>query len=367
MNIHTPEITAIPERDEAEAALALLRRWAKSASTTEILELDPSVARLVPGSDTASYPAFERSYPDGFEVDTAYKDTLPDLQNGPASLIRGAKQQIQHVGISNFRLPLRVQTRAGAPLTLETSVTGTVSLAADKKGINMSRIMRSFYKHAEAAFSFDVIEAALDDYKTDLDSIDARIHMRFSFPMQITSLRSALSGFQYYDIALELVEQAGVRKRIIHLDYVYSSTCPCSLELSEHARATRGQLATPHSQRSVARISVVVEDGADCLWFEDLIDACRRAVPTETQVMVKREDEQAFAELNAANPIFVEDAARLFCQQCLADVRIGDFRVVASHQESLHSHDAVSVLTEGDTFANDSIDPRMFASLFHVG
>ena len=367
MNIHTPEITAIPERDEAEAALALLRRWAKSASTTEILELDPSVARLVPGSDTASYPAFERSYPDGFEVDTAYKNTLPDLQNGPSSLIRGAKQQIQHVGISNFRLPLRVQTRAGAPLTLETSVTGTVSLAADKKGINMSRIMRSFYKHAEAAFSFDVIEAALDDYKTDLDSIDARIHMRFSFPMQITSLRSALSGFQYYDISLELVEQAGVRKRIIHLDYVYSSTCPCSLELSEHARATRGQLATPHSQRSVARISVVVEDGADCLWFEDLIDACRRAVPTETQVMVKREDEQAFAELNAANPIFVEDAARLFCQQCLADVRIGDFRVVASHQESLHSHDAVSVLTEGDTFANDSIDPRMFASLFHVG
>ena len=47
---------------------------------------------------------------------------------------------------------------------LETSVTGSVSLEADKKGINMSRIMRSFYKHAEAAFSFEVIEAALDDY-----------------------------------------------------------------------------------------------------------------------------------------------------------------------------------------------------------
>jgi GTP cyclohydrolase FolE2 len=31
--------------------------------------------------------------------------------------------------------------------------------------------------------------------------------------------------------------------------------------------------------------------------------------------MVKREDEQAFAELNAANPIFVEDAARLFAEQ----------------------------------------------------
>ncbi len=367
MNIHTPEITAIPEREEAEAALDLLRRWAKSASTTDILELDPSVARLVPGGDVVGYPSFDRKYPTDFAVDEGYKSTLPDLQNGPSSLIRGAKQQIQHVGISNFRLPLRVQTRDGDALTLDTSVTGSVSLEDDKNGINMSRIMRSFYAHAEKTFSFEVIEAALDDYKSDLESFDARIQMRFSFPMKVESLRSGLSGYQYYDIALELVEQAGVRKKIMHLDYVYSSTCPCSLELSEHARATRGQLATPHSQRSVARISVVLDEDAQCLWFEDLIDMARRAVPTETQVMVKREDEQAFAELNAANPIFVEDAARLFCEQLLADVRVGDFRVVASHQESLHSHDAVSILTEGDTFASDSIDPRMFSTLFHVG
>ncbi|WP_299149149.1 GTP cyclohydrolase FolE2 [uncultured Tateyamaria sp.] len=367
MNIHTPDMTAIPKRDDAEAALDTLRRWAKTASTTDILELDPSVARLVPGGDAANYPSFERTYPDAFSVDSDYKDTLPDLQNGPSSLIRGSKQQIQHVGISNFRLPLRVQTRSGDALTLETSVTGTVSLEADKKGINMSRIMRSFYKYAEETFSFEVIEAALDDYKADLESFDARIQMRFSFPMKIDSLRSGLSGYQYYDIALELVERGGVRKKIMHLDYVYSSTCPCSLELSEHARATRGQLATPHSQRSVARVSVVLDDDASVLWFEDVIEACRRAVPTETQVMVKREDEQAFAELNAANPIFVEDAARLFCEQLLADVRVGDFRVIASHQESLHSHDAVSVLTEGDTFACESIDPKMFSTLFHVG
>jgi GTP cyclohydrolase I len=177
---------------------------------------------------------------------------------------------------------------------------------------------------------------------------------------------SGLSGWQYYDIALELVDTAGLRKQIIHLDFVYSSTCPCSLELSEHARRTRGQLATPHSQRSVARISVEVV-GHEVLWFEDLIEIARAAVPTETQVMVKREDEQAFAELNAANPIFVEDAARSFCLALQGDDRIRDFRIVASHQESLHSHDAVSVLTEGPTFAAESLDPRLFASLYHVG
>ncbi len=367
MNIHSRDMDREPTREEAEAALALLRKWAGDVTAEEVATLDPLVSRLIPGQEVSNYPALARAYPDAFEVDDAYKASMPDLQNGPSSLIRGAKQQIQHVGISNFRLPIRFHTRDNGDLTLETSVTGTVSLEAEKKGINMSRIMRTFYKHAEETFSFEVIERALDAYKSDLDSFDARIQMRFSFPMKVDSLRSGLSGYQYYDIALELVESAGVRKKIVHLDYVYSSTCPCSLELSEHARQFRGQLATPHSQRSVARISVLLDDSGGLMWFEDLIDRARTAVPTETQVMVKREDEQAFAELNAANLIFVEDAARLFTQQLQLDPRVSDFRVIASHQESLHSHDAVSVLTEGETFAAESLDPRLFASLFHVG
>lgn len=363
MNVHTPEIDRKPSREEAEAALAVLRQWAGKSSDEDIARLDPAVGSLLPGQ---GYPALSRVYPSAFVADAAYKDTLPDLQNGPSSLIRGDKRVIQHVGISNFRLPIQYRTRDNGPVTLETSVTGTVSLEAEKKGINMSRIMRSFYAHAERDFSFDVIEHALDDYKRDLGSFDARIQMRFSFPVKVASLRSGLSGWQYYDIALELVDAGGVRKKIMHLDYVYSSTCPCSLELSEHARMTRGQLATPHSQRSVARISVELA-GRHCLWFEDLIELARDGVPTETQVMVKREDEQAFAELNAANPIFVEDAARSFALALKADPRVGDFRVLASHQESLHSHDAVSLLTEGATFAAESLDPRLFASLYHIG
>lgn len=362
MNVHDPVLDRKPDRAAAEAALATLRHWADRATAADIVALDPQIGALL----GTGQPVLSRSYPESFRVDAAYKDSLPDLQNGPSSLIVGAKQVIQHVGISNFRLPIRYRTRDAGEVMLETSVTGTVSLEAEKKGINMSRIMRSFYEHAERDFSFHVIEHALEDYKRDLGSFDARIQMRFSFPVKVGSLRSGLSGWQYYDIALELVDIAGVRKRIVHLDFVYSSTCPCSLELSEHARRTRGQLATPHSQRSVARISVEVV-GDQVLWFEDLIDLARDAVPTETQVMVKREDEQAFAELNAANPIFVEDAARSFCAALQGDERIRDFRIVASHQESLHSHDAVSVLTEGPTFAAESLDPRLFASLYHVG
>ena len=362
MNIHTRGVETIPDNKDVNEALRVLRNWIANSDSGVLNPPDASILSRILRSN---YPKLNASYQEDFVADAAYIAEMPDLQNGPSSLIRGENRQIQHVGISNFRLPIKYQVRDGGDQLLETSVTGTVSLEADKKGINMSRIMRSFYKHAEKRFSFEVMAAALDDYKRDLNSFDARIQMRMSFPVKVDSLRSELTGYQYYDISLELIDTNGQRMKILHLDYVYSSTCPCSLELSEHARRFRNQLATPHSQRSVARISVVLTQG-QVLWFEDLIDLCRDAVPTETQVMVKRQDEQAFAELNAANPIFVEDSARLFCKVLKEDKRIEDFRVVASHQESLHSHDAVSILTEGETFVQASIDPKLFTSLIHT-
>lgn len=63
--------------------------------------------------------------------------------------------------------------------------------------------------------------------------------------------------------------------------------------------------------------------------------------------MVKREDEQAFAELNGAHIKFVEDAARLLYAALAGDRRIADFQAACSHLESLHSHDAVSVICKG--------------------
>ena len=305
-----------------------------------------------------------RYYDTNFAVTDEYRAGLPDLQNGPASLIQGSPVAIQQVGIHNFRLPLRFLNRDGAPLMLETSVTGTVSLEAHKKGINMSRVMRTFYEHQESLFSLDLLESILHDYRTSLDSLDAHLTLRFNYPMVNESLRSGLAGYQYYQVALEArMDRAGVVRKFIHFDFVYSSTCPCSYELSQHAIMERNIAAVPHSQRSVARVSVELND---FLWIEDLRDLCLEALKTETQVMVKREDEQAFAELNAAYLKFVEDAVRLLHEQLDPDARIKDFKVVASHQESLHSHDAVSVLVKGVRGGfTPEIDPSVFATLIH--
>ena len=88
-------------------------------------------------------------------------ETFPDLQNGPSSLIEGAPVAIQQVGIHNFRLPLKYSTRDNGDIVLETKVTGAVSLEAHKKGINMSRIMRSFYEFKDDTFSINKLKEIL--------------------------------------------------------------------------------------------------------------------------------------------------------------------------------------------------------------
>jgi len=282
-----------------------------------------------------------------FAATPAYRATLPDMMEASPTALQGARVPIQQVGIHNFRLPLKYRTKAGKTLTLETSVTGTVSLEAELKGINMSRIMRSFYDHKEGIITGEWMGKILKTYLRNVGKKSARLKVVFSYPMLQTSLRSGLKGWQYYEVAFEGVMTGdGHYRRFIHFDFVYSSACPCSAELNEHARDRRGTYGVPHSQRSRARVSIEEVEGKK-IWLEDVHAHCLAALQTETQVMVKREDEQAFAELNGANLKFVEDAARLLYREFNADRRIKDFQIACSHLESLHSHDAVSVICKG--------------------
>ncbi len=288
-----------------------------------------------------------RRYDRNFKVDDAYRATLPDMQNKDASLIQGANVPIQHVGISGFRLPMLVISRDGKPVPLECTVTGSVSLSADRKGINMSRIMRTFYEFKDRVLSHELLEEVLVRYKKDLECSRARILVEFRYPIVQKSLRSGLEGWQYYKATLEgTIDDLDRLRRYVHFDFVYSSACPCSAELTEHAREERDTYGIPHSQRSKARVIAEVSPGK-ALFVEDMKDLCLASLHTETQVMVKREDEQAFAELNGAYSKFVEDAARLVFEQFDHDARVRDFVIACSHLESLHSHDAVSVINKG--------------------
>jgi GTP cyclohydrolase IB len=312
------------------------KRRAKAAGKSMYLHTGPG----------GTPPKLRRSYDEKFVATPEYRESLPDMMEAEDA-IQGANVAIQQVGVSNFKLPLLFAIRRGEPVRLETSVFGSVSLDANLKGINMSRIMRSFYEHENDVFTPELLKKILLKYQRSVGSLEARLKLSFSFPLKQKSLRSGLQGYQYYTASYEgVLNRQGVFRKYVEFDFVYSSACPCSAELAEHARETRGAYAIAHNQRSKARVRVEVADGKK-LTLEDLHAHCLKALRTETQVLVKREDEQAFAELNGAYIKFVEDAGRLVYQQLNEDPRIRDFQVACAHFESLHSHDAVSVICKG--------------------
>ncbi len=202
-------------------------------------------------------------------------------------------------------------------------------------------------------------------------STSARLTLRFEQMLKRRALISDNSGWKRYPLEIDALLAQGHPTLTLAFSVEYSSTCPASAALSRQLNAERfvedfpvqsfsaarplstqvvgdwlaserGLAATPHAQRSRAEIRVELDVSLDELPVADLIDRAEAALGTPMQTAVKREDEQAFARLNAENLMFCEDAARRIAAALAADSRVQRFDVRVSHFESLHPHDAVA-------------------------
>lgn len=270
-------------------------------------------------------------------------DTLPDIQNTKATIQR----PLSKVGISNFKVPIKYAIKGGDIIKLETIVSMYVDLNEQSRGINMSRLPRILYKYIEENkdISTEVMEQILYDFKTELNSEHSYLKFRFNYPIRQRSLKSELLGWAYYPVVLEACYTEGVLKFYLTVDVMYSSTCPCSAELCKHLEE-QGSKGYPHSQRSIAKITVQF-DQKNIIYIEDLIQELETILYTPVQVIVKRIDEENFAEKSAQNLKFCEDAARLISDLLDKNQKILDWVVVCEHMESLHFHDVIAINYKG--------------------
>ena len=196
------------------------------------------------------------------------------------------------------------------------------------------------------------MEDALKELAVGQGVKNAYCKLRFKYPMYQEALRTKdKRGHIAYKTELEGQYRDGEYKWFLTIDYVYSSTCPCSFELAHDARSKRNAAANAHSQRSILKVKVAFDrTNGNIVWIEDLVDLCRLNIPTEVQIVVKRRDEQAFAELNGANLLFSEDAVRIVhdaLDRWVEGKKILEFSIVASHDESLHPWNAIAVSVGG--------------------
>lgn len=270
---------------------------------------------------------------------------------------------IDKVGVNRFRIPVNYRHKDGSVMNHDTSASMYINFPKGKAGINMSRLYEILQQEAgdtvvNGAFFKKVLGRFRRDMRdSDSDPLFQRsyLKLRFNYAIKQNSLKSKKWGWQYYPCVLEGVEnEKGNVTVYLTVHYEYSSTCPCSLSMSkqyesQHARnlVTEGNgTAVPHSQRSEAKCTILLPDD-ESFFIEDLVDILRKAIPTETQSFAKRVDEQAFAVLNAENPMFVEHATRRLSQVLNAQDNIKDWVVSVEHWESLHSHNAVAVIRKG--------------------
>jgi GTP cyclohydrolase I len=292
--------------------------------------------------------------------------SLPDVAFDAAALAR----PLDWVGMDAMAMPIRLQGEGGQALHVPASVDVAVDLKdASVRGIHMSRLYMQLQQSlANEVLSAPALRKLLETCIATQQGLStrARLRVRYDHLLLRAALASSNAGWKNYPVTLEAELRDGHLHLSMGFSVEYSSTCPASAALSRQVNAARfesdfagarapsseavrdwlaserGLAATPHAQRSRAEIGVELRPAFDELPLRSLVDVVEAALGTPVQTAVKREDEQAFAELNAANLMFCEDAARRVAAALASDARVSAWQVRVAHFESLHPHDAVA-------------------------
>ena len=298
---------------------------------------------------------------------------MPDVASSQAPQINGT---LDWVGMNRIALPINVKDSHLGPSQVTAFVQTYVNLIKPEvKGIHMSRLyllLAEFSDNQElsAANLREFLSHMLDSHHDISDQ--ATLNFEFNYVIKRKALKSQFSGWKDYPTQIKATLKDGKVELELGIDVAYSSTCPCSAALARqliqeqfHAdfkdkaqvapseveawlRTDKGTYATPHSQRSTAKVWVKLNNSVQDFPITDLIGVIEDALQTPVQTAVKREDEQEFARLNGQNLMFCEDAARRV-KKALNNQEntFNDFWLRIEHLESLHAHDAVAISTKG--------------------
>ena len=296
---------------------------------------------------------------------------MPDIASRP---LPGGDGALDWVGMGNVRQPLDV--RDGDDVRrVDARVQVYVDLAdPEAKGIHMSRLYIILDEHAATRpLSCAGLKLLLASLAQSHRGLSSRALAEFSFDyfLRRPALVTEHAGWNSYPVAIRGSVLDGATSVELDLGVWYSSTCPASAALARQltqqrferdfdtadavhpARlvawlgSERAVAGTPHAQRSIARLRLRLDDALTTFPITALVDAVEETLTTPVQTAVKREDEQEFARLNAANLMFCEDAARRLKAMLAQRADVVDFRGRVEHHESLHAHDAVTVFAKG--------------------
>jgi GTP cyclohydrolase I len=256
---------------------------------------------------------------------------LPDVQG---TAINGKK--INKVGIRETYGEIIFNNK-----TIPANFSLYVSLIGDK-GIHMSRLPQTLLDLSPLEIKKDAFENLLNELEKRSGEFckDFYVKTGFDYAREIFSPVTKLKNIMLIPVKIKVNKVNNHYKHILEINVPYTSSCPCSKNISKNSA---------HNQRSNATITVELNNLDYFALVDKLIKIVEFSSSCPIYNLLKREDEKYVTEKAYENSKFVEDVSREIAEKLdkLLDEDITDYSIVINHEESIHQHNAVAFITAG--------------------
>jgi len=210
-----------------------------------------------------------------------------------------------------------------------------VDLAADIKGISMSRLPIQLMKFSDQQLNGKVIKLIAENIRK---VSEAKIcNLTYNFPYFLTKLApvSFERGILPYQVTFNGIKSETDYTFILSVETIATSSCPCSKAVSKYSA---------HNQKS--RIKITCQGNSDTfIWIETLAKIAEESASCEIYSVLKRSDEAKVTETAYENSKFVEDIARE-CYYKLSQIDdILKFKIEVTNDESIHAHSVRAIIS----------------------
>lgn len=245
---------------------------------------------------------------------------------------------LERVGISRVRYPVVVsgwETDTSRQREVEGLFDLSVSLAARSRGIHMSRLIEALHRWKEP-LSPASLQTFLTDIRQQQGAVSAKMSCAFTWFVSRPAPRTNHAAWQGVETVWKATQNTEGVASGYTLRVPVTTLCPCSRDISDYGA---------HSQRGWITVEIEWRNNTHIVPPVEVFDKLQHAGSAAIYPLLKRPDERFVTMQAYDQPAFVEDTARNAALLLQEDLRISDFRIEVRNEESIHTHDAIAVVT----------------------
>jgi GTP cyclohydrolase-4 len=285
---------------------------------------------------------------------------VEDLQASPPEIALA----LSRAGVNGVQKAVRIR-RGNAETVMAAVIDCTVDLAADQKGVHMSRFPELFEEAIDLVVEREamLVEVLAEHIASRVverqRALRAEVWIRAQWPIHRRTPVTRLATQEMVTLCgIAAASETGTR-RVVGVEATGINACPCAQGLVRN-RATERLLdagfesgdverilelvpLATHNQRGRGTLFVGTEQDLDA---ELLVDVVERSMSAPIYDLLKRPDELFIVEHAHLQPRFVEDSVRHALRDALLALpELDDEDFLLSRQlnfETIHTHDVVA-------------------------